>query len=211
MIFSSAAPTVIQFLQSILLGVLLSFIYDIFCSIRELFPAQVQQQLQFILDILYFLLFGTMLFNFLLQESAGRLRYFIVIGVAIGWVVYHNTVSALTIQLLNGIFILLRRVLFILLQPILAIIKLIRRVLSAVHDKYSTKRKFSKISLKKSLGPLYNKVSKEKTKESLDEKNCKLQSKKPCSNTCDCAPRSAHRRFFCKRQGRGGPDASCSK
>ncbi len=163
MIFSSAAPTVIPFLQSILLGLLLSFIYDIFCSIRKLFPAQVQ--LHFILDILYFVLFGTILFNFLLQKSAGRLRYFIVLGVIIGWVVYHNTVSTLTIQLLNGLFTLFRRVLLILLQPILAIIKMIRRGLSAVQDKYSTKCKFRKISLKKALGPLYNKVSKEKAKE----------------------------------------------
>lgn len=161
MIFSSAAPTVIPFLQSILLGLLLSFIYDFFCSIRKLFPAQVQ--LHFILDILYFVLFGTILFNFLLQKSAGRLRYFIVLGVIIGWVVYHNTVSTLTIQLLNGLFTLFRRVLLILLQPILAIIKMIRRGLSTVQDKYSTKSKFRKISLKKALGPLYNKVSKRKS------------------------------------------------
>lgn len=161
MIFSSAAPTVIPFLQSILLGLLLSFIYDIFCSIRKLFPAQVQ--LHFILDILYFVLFGTILFNFLLQKSAGRLRYFIVLGVdyRVGGISQycqyfdHSTVERL-IYLVSACFAHF-------VQPILAIIKMIRRGLSAVQDKYSTKSKFRKISLKKALGPLYNKVSKRKS------------------------------------------------
>lgn len=68
----SAVPPVIQFLQSLLLGTLLSLLYDAFYTIRGLFPAQAQPHV--ILDILYFLLFGVLLFNYLLMESAGRLR-----------------------------------------------------------------------------------------------------------------------------------------
>ena len=82
----SAVPPVIQFLQSLLLGTLLSLLYDAFYTIRGLFPAQAQPHV--ILDILYFLLFGVLLFDYLLMESAGRLRYFIILGVIIGWLLY---------------------------------------------------------------------------------------------------------------------------
>ena len=78
MIFSAAAPPVTQFLQSLLLGVLLSVLYDLFYAVRCLFPVWMQAHI--VLDLLYFVLFGVLLFNFLLTGTAGRLRYFIILG-----------------------------------------------------------------------------------------------------------------------------------
>ena len=59
MSFVPAAPT-IQFLQSLLLGAVLSLLYDIFHVIRSLFPPRFQPHI--LLDILYFILFGILLF-----------------------------------------------------------------------------------------------------------------------------------------------------
>ena len=50
MIFSAAAPPVTQFLQSLLLGVLLSVLYDLFYAVRCLFPVRMQAHI--VLDLL---------------------------------------------------------------------------------------------------------------------------------------------------------------
>lgn len=205
MIFTSAAPPVIQFLQSLLLGALLALLYDIFYAVRSLFPVRIQPHI--ILDILYFLLFGIILFNYLLMESAGRLRYFIVLGVIIGWVVYHNTVSRLAVRFLGWLFGLIRRILLFLLRPFIALWSYIRKVISGVHENFSARRKSRKNCLKNPLALLYNKLSKSDAEGEQDEKSSELQPAKSCSDPCDRVSCSAHRRFFRKGQGTGGTDA----
>ena len=205
MIFTSAAPPVIQFLQSLLLGVLLAFLYDIFYAVRSLFPVRIQPHI--VLDILYFLLFGIILFNYLLMESAGRLRYFIVLGVIIGWVVYHNTVSRLAVRFLGWLFGFIRRILNFLFRPFLALWKHICGAFSAVRKKYAARHKSRKNCLKNPLALLYNKVSKSDAEGEQDEKSSELQPAESCSDPCDRVSSSAHRRFLCKGQGTGGTNA----
>ena len=131
----SAVPPVIQFLQSLLLGTLLSLLYDAFYTIRGLFPAQAQPHV--ILDILYFLLFG-------------RLRYFIILGVIIGWLLYHNTVSRLVIRFFNWLLLMVHRVFSFLLSPIITLAQRLFHSISTVCKKSTIKRKTPKNSLKKS-------------------------------------------------------------
>lgn len=164
----SAVPPVIQFLQSLLLGTLLSLLYDAFYTIRGLFPAQAQPHV--ILDILYFLLFGVLLFNYLLMESAGRLRYFIILGVIIGWLLYHNTVSRLVIRFFNWLLLMVHRVFSFLLSPIITLAQRLFHSISTVCKKTTIKRKTPKNSLKKPRWLLYNKVSKNSMEENGNEK-----------------------------------------
>lgn len=157
MIFSAAAPPVTQFLQSLLLGVLLSVLYDLFYGVRCLFPVRMQAHI--VLDLLYFVLFGVLLFNFLLTETAGRLRYFIILGVIIGWGVYHATMSRLTVRFFNGAIGGVRAVLRAVFRPVIALARWISLRLRDLCKKGTAKCKSAKNRLKKHHRMRYNKVS----------------------------------------------------
>ena len=146
MIFSAAAPPVTQFLQSLLLGVLLSVLYDLFYAVRCLFPVWMQAHI--VLDLLYFVLFGVLLFNFLLTETAGRLRYFIILGVVIGWGVYHATMSRLTVRFFNGVIGGVRAVLQAVFRPVIALARWISLRLRDLCKKGTAKCKSAKNRLR---------------------------------------------------------------
>ena len=157
MSFVPAAPT-IQFLQSLLLGAVLSLLYDIFHVIRSLFPPRFQPHI--LLDILYFILFGILLFDFLLLESNGRLRYFIILGISIGWLVYHNTCSRLFMRVFCWLLEQLRRLLTFLLRPFLRLVGRLATAARQWHINNGLKCKTLKNRLKKKPRLLYNKLSK---------------------------------------------------
>ena len=169
MTFISASPPVTQFFQSILLGALLGVLYDVFYAIRALFPRRKQPHIA--LDLLYFLLFGILLFNYLLMESAGRLRYFIVLGVIAGWVIYHNTISRITIRFLNWLFGLLRKLLKFLVRPFLSFGRHLSHIGVTIRKKCSAAYNSQKNRLKKPHSLLYNKLSKSRVEEIRNEKS----------------------------------------
>lgn len=199
-----AAPPVMQFLQSLLLGSLLSLLYDLFYAIRSLFPQRAQPHV--FLDILYFLLFGILLFNYLLMESAGRLRYFIAFGIVIGWILYHNTISRFIVYFLNKLISLLQRFLFLLLRPVLVVAKKVFDFIFSICKKLFYKRKTPKNRLKKSRLLLYNKVSKNSMEETGNEKASDHQANQPGFGSYHCISRAAHCGLFCKRPGTGCPN-----
>jgi hypothetical protein len=205
-IFSAAAPPVTQFLQSLLLGVLLSVLYDLFYAVRCLFPVRMQAHI--VLDLLYFVLFGVLLFNFLLTETAGRLRYFIILGVIIGWGVYHATMSRLTVRFFNGFIGGVRAVLRAVFRPVIALARWISLRLRDLCKKGTAKCKSAKNRLKKHHRMRYNKVSNRYREENGREKAYDHQADQPYSGVRHRFSRSAHRRILCKRPGTGRPDGS---
>ena len=173
MIFSAAAPPVTQFLQSLLLGVLLSVLYDLFYAVRCLFPVRMQAHI--VLDLLYFVLFGVLLFNFLLTETAGRLRYFIILGVIIGWGLYHATMSRLTVRFFNGVIGGVRAVLRAVFRPVIALARWISLRLRDLCKKGTAKCKSAKNRLKKHHRMRYNKVSNRCREENGREKHMTIK------------------------------------
>ena len=75
------------FFNALLLGAILGLIYDFFRITRLAFI--MPSILVLIEDLLFFLLSSIILFNYLLESSHGQIRYFILIGVVLGWVLYY--------------------------------------------------------------------------------------------------------------------------
>lgn len=84
------------FFHSLLLGAALGCFYDLFriTRIAFLIPAP----LVLVEDLLFFLFSSIVLFGFMLENSFGQIRYFILLGVALGWIVYYNTVGSVVIK-----------------------------------------------------------------------------------------------------------------
>lgn len=103
------------FFQSLLLGAALGCFYDLFRITRIAFvlPAP----LVLVEDLLFFLFSCIVLFGFMLENSFGQIRYFILLGVALGWIVYYNTVGCLVIKCSARIIRAARAVLAFLWRP----------------------------------------------------------------------------------------------
>lgn len=75
------------FLLSILLGLILSIIFDFFKIMN--FTFEFNNLLIFTQDVLYFGISGVITFIFLLAFNNGKMSFFIVLGEIIGWTLWH--------------------------------------------------------------------------------------------------------------------------
>lgn len=103
------------FLRSLLLGVTLGCFYDLFriTRIALLLPSL----LILLEDLLFFLFSSVTLFGFLLENSDGQIRWFILLGVVLGWTVYYFTVGSLVMKCSARIIAVARAVLAFLWRP----------------------------------------------------------------------------------------------
>lgn len=103
------------FFHSLLLGVALGCFYDLFriTRIAFLIPAP----LVLVEDLLFFLLSSIVLFGFMLENSYGQLRWFILLGMALGWVIYYFTAGSLVMKCSAKIIDGVRRLLAFLWRP----------------------------------------------------------------------------------------------
>ena len=75
------------FLYSLVLGLILGIIYDIFRIFRLTF--NVKKWGIFFQDILYFITISLVSFSFIIIFNKGEVRYYIIIGQLIGGVIYY--------------------------------------------------------------------------------------------------------------------------
>ncbi|MDD2956064.1 MAG: spore cortex biosynthesis protein YabQ [Oscillospiraceae bacterium] len=106
------------FLQSLLLGAALGALYDIFRVLRLAAPAP--PALVCAQDLLYSLLCALATFWFMMQSVYGQVRFFVLIGEAIGGAVYHVTVGAAVVKAAQAVFSAVERALRLLCRAILA-------------------------------------------------------------------------------------------
>lgn len=88
--FSLASQTV-YFLYSILFGLILSALYDVVRVLRFSGFTKVWQII--LTDILYFFLCAFLTFLFALPFNKGSVRYFVIFGEAVGFVLYRYTLG----------------------------------------------------------------------------------------------------------------------
>ena len=153
----SLALQTVQFLQSIVLGAALSILYDVFYIIRSFFPRRIGPLM--LLDLLYFLMCGVLLFEYLLQQNNGRMRYFIFLGVVIGWVVFHITLSRIIVKIIDFILKWLRKILLWLMQPIISVYRFLRRRMELPMLRINKAIQGKKLGLKRKAHLLYNKAN----------------------------------------------------
>lgn len=168
------ADQTILFLESILLGVLLSLFYDFFFVARVLLPPQISPHI--LLDILYFLLVGLILFDYVLTENHGRMRYFIALGVIIGWTVYHLTISRIVVRCVTWLVRLLGKILSLIIQPFRPLAAKGKQFWNRCRKKAQRKKKEIKYDLQRRRQLLYNKAIKRKGKGKAHEENNESQS-----------------------------------
>lgn len=84
------------FFRSLLLGAAVGCFYDLFRITRIAFV--IPALLVLVEDLLFFLFSSVVLFGFMLEHSFGQVRYFILLGVALGWTIYYFTVGSFVMK-----------------------------------------------------------------------------------------------------------------
>lgn len=103
------------FFHSLLLGVALGCFYDLFRITRIAFI--IPALLVLVEDLLFFLFSSIVLFGFMLENSYGQIRWFILLGMVLGWVIYYFTAGSLVMKCSAQIIAAVRRVLAFLWRP----------------------------------------------------------------------------------------------
>lgn len=138
------------FLFSILLGAILSIIFDFFKIINLTF--EFNNILIFIQDILYFSISGVITFIFLLAFNNGQFSFFSILGEIFGWTLWHLSVGNKVTHFLSKKIYLLKNFLCRILSRVLILKTKIFRILSRIKNFMITRCKKimkSKKSVKK--------------------------------------------------------------
>lgn len=95
------AEQTLAFLYACVLGAVLGTLYDLFRILRLAFPAG--RGMLFIQDLLFWILCSIASFLFLLTNSDGVVRVFLLIGELLGGVLYHYTLGVLIMRIASTI------------------------------------------------------------------------------------------------------------
>lgn len=117
------------FLQACILGAGLGLLFDVFRILRIAVPSG--KKIIFAQDVLYWSLCAIASFLFILTRTDGVVRFFLLAGELLGWVVYHCTAGILVMRLAQGIIRVVRAILhFIYKHLLLPIWKLVYGIIS---------------------------------------------------------------------------------
>ena len=109
------------FLYAILLGAVLSVIYDVFRITRIAFGGR--KTAVFIEDLLFSLVALVLTFVFVISFNHGELRFFVLLGELLGFVVCHITIGRIVIILSRTIIKAIKTVLGAIFRPLIRISK----------------------------------------------------------------------------------------
>lgn len=173
----------LMFFQSCLLGIGLGLLYDVFRIIR--IAVKTNSIIIFIEDIIYFIIVAVITFIFMIIQTEGQMRVFILFGELIGAILYYFTFGFVIIRVANKIIKFVKMIFSKLFKYfILPILKLIYVLYKSLYNfifkinlKIKKVKENNKYNLKKKGILLYNlldtrKSSKSKGKSS-DVKNKK--------------------------------------
>lgn len=95
-----------EFLCYVILGIIISFIYDIFRSSRYIFKPK--DIITYIEDIIYVIISAIIIIYGIIYISSGSLRLYILLGIIFGIVIYSLTMSKLCVIILSNVFKVLK-------------------------------------------------------------------------------------------------------
>ncbi len=93
---------ILAFLYSLCLGIIFCLFYDVFRAFR--FAVKLNDFYIFLQDIFYFISIAFVTFLFLLAVTNGEIRFFVIFGISLGFLVCYFTVSKYFIKFLTMIF-----------------------------------------------------------------------------------------------------------
>ena len=97
-----------EFLWFCLIGIIVSFIFDIFRSIRKNFKTK--DTITYIEDILFLIISTIIIMISLLKISNGVLRLYIFLGIGLGIIIYSLTFSKFCIIIINAIVVFCKKI-----------------------------------------------------------------------------------------------------
>lgn len=98
----NSAEQISAFLYSLCLGVIFCLFYDIFRALR--FAIKFNDIFIFLQDIFYFVSISFVTFLFLLAVTNGEIRFYVIFGILIGFLICYFTFSKYFLKLLKIIF-----------------------------------------------------------------------------------------------------------
>lgn len=159
--YMALAPSTLLFFYSILAGAFLGVVYDIFRILRVAYPPKrigiIAQDITFVLICIIVTLI------FLQFFTNGAVRFFVLVGEFIGFLLYYLTIGVIVIKTARVIINMVKKILYIIIWPFRKIFGLIFSKLSPPINRFIQKlRKILKTIKKRLLfylGILYNNKS----------------------------------------------------
>ena len=118
------------FLSTVAAGFIIGLAYDIFRILRKTVPHRawiVQVE-----DLIYWLAASLLMFHFMMNRNYGEIRFFSILGAALGMVVYFLSISPLVMKVSVAILEFLKKVIVatlrIVLTPVRFIIKFVANI-----------------------------------------------------------------------------------
>lgn len=109
------------FICFVLVGIIIGIVFDLFRILRRTFKTK--DLITYIEDIIFWIITGIIIIYSMYKFSDGELRFFMIIGIIIGTILYLVTVSEYVIKISVFIINILKKVLYF---PIKILFKFIR-------------------------------------------------------------------------------------
>lgn len=113
--FFSVNEELILFGLSCAFGIIIGIFYDVLRTVRVIFPHN--RWLVCIEDIAFLIAYCVFLSSFASAASRGELRFYFVIGNAIGFALYLATVGNIVISTMKKLFFVVKKILFVIFYP----------------------------------------------------------------------------------------------
>jgi len=131
---------------ALLMGIFITFVYDILRIIRRVIPHGVL--LVSLEDICFWIYCGVKVFLLMYHESNGTLRWFAILGALVGMTAYKKTISPLFVKyvslLLQKILHIMGKIGTVILKPIVMMIKRLK----TAHTKRKSRSSRKKLHIK---------------------------------------------------------------
>lgn len=118
----------ISLLYSLLCGVILGAVYDIFRTVRVV--AGGRKRIIFVCDLFFMLIFTFVSFFYSMSVTRGNTRYFIVMGEIVGFLVFRLTVGRISVRFFEYLFVSIKKIIKIVIE------KFVKNAKKLLQDKY---------------------------------------------------------------------------
>lgn len=115
--FFTLSEECLLFLYSVLLGVFLGVVFDIFRIIRAIIPHK--SALVAVEDVIFMMIWGLSLVIFSVELSRGNVRFFCFLGSVLGFAIYFFTVGYALLTAIRAVSNAIRRFFYLVYRKIL--------------------------------------------------------------------------------------------
>lgn len=129
------------FFYSLGFGFLLGILYDVFRTLRMIISRS--KGFTFFMDLLYFAVCAVLTFCFIMVVDSGKVRIYVALGEALGWLIYYFSFGAIAIKVSGAVVRGVR-------SAFSAISKPFRRIFGKIRRKFMKIAAFLKKNIRKS-------------------------------------------------------------